>query len=95
MTVAALLAHDISRNLSIRLEGDLNTLLFVNSLAELPPANLADRKIIRVGPPDNYRLYAWIPRPAADQLFYLTVKMIDPLGRIGLATAEVPPLPTQ
>jgi len=93
--IAVLLAHDISRNLSIRLEGDLNTLLFVNSLAELPPANLADRKIIRVGPPDNYRLYAWIPRPAADQLFYLTVKMIDPLGRIGLATAEVPPLPTQ
>jgi hypothetical protein len=90
--IAVLEARNAAGGLIIRLEGRLAALAAVNSLADLPPANPAGRGIVRVGAPGSYRLYAWLPRPAADQAFRITVKMIDPLGRIGTATADVPPL---
>jgi hypothetical protein len=46
---------------------------------------------VDVTPP--YRFYAWLSRPAADQSFNITAKMIDPLGRIASLQADVPPLP--
>src|SRR5439155_13039885 len=62
------------------------------SRADLPGANPADRRIDRVGAPGSHRFYAWLPRAAADQTYSITVKMIDPLGRIGTTALDVPPL---
>ncbi|CCF85652.1 hypothetical protein [Nitrolancea hollandica] len=92
---AALEATDGTGNFTLHLSGRLDTMPFFNSLADLPPANPADRKIIRVGVPGTppYRFFSWVPRPAPDQAFQVTAKMIDPLGRIGRFTADVPPLP--
>jgi hypothetical protein len=73
-----------------RVVGRLDALPAVASLAELPSPNPADLRIMRVGTPDAYRLYAWLPRPAADQTFTATAKVIDPFGRIGRADADVP-----
>ena len=73
-----------------RVEGRLDALPAVASLAELPAPNPADRRVVRVGTPEVYRLYAWLPRPAADQTFTATVKVIDPLGRMGRTDADVP-----
>jgi hypothetical protein len=92
---AVLEARDLAGEVLARLDGRLDGLPFVNTLADLPPANLADRKIFRVGTPQ--RTYAWVPRPtgpAADQPFTVTVKLIDPLGRIAHLSADVPPWPT-
>jgi hypothetical protein len=81
----------------LRLEGALHALPGFASVAAIPPPNPADRKIVRVGTPESYRLYAWLPRPAAGPLSKLTVKVIDPLGRIGSATGDLagepPPVP--
>lgn len=90
---AVLEARDAAGGLIVRLAGRLDALPAFNSRPDLPAANPADRRIARVGAPGSYRLYAWLPRPAADQAFHITVKMIDPLGRIGSATADVPALP--
>jgi hypothetical protein len=88
-------ARDGAGNVTLHLSGRLDTMPFFNSLADLPPANPADRTIVRVGVPGTppYRFFAWVPRPVPDQGFQVTVKMIDPLGRIGSASAGVPPLP--
>lgn len=56
----------------------------------LPAASPDKRQIMRVGAPEQYRLYAWLPRPPGNQVFNLTVKMIDPLGRMGKFDAPVP-----
>lgn len=75
-----------------RIEGQLDKFIVVDNQNDLPPADPQNPAIILVGVPDNYHLYAWVPRPAADQSFRLTVKMIDPLGRIGSLSADVPPI---
>jgi hypothetical protein len=86
-------ARDAAGNLLAHLSDYLDALPAFKSRPDLPPANPAARIIARVGPATGYRLYAWLPRPASDQTFSITVKMIDPLGRIGKGTADVPPLP--
>ncbi|PFM43740.1 hypothetical protein COJ45_27870 [Bacillus cereus] len=75
-----------------RIEDQLDKLIVVDSQNDIPPADPKNPAIILVGEPDNYHLYTWIPRPAADQSFRVTVKMIDPLGRIGSLSADVPPI---
>ncbi|HJW91693.1 MAG TPA: PASTA domain-containing protein [Anaerolineales bacterium] len=81
-------ARTVSGDVITRLEESLHTLPMVASLFELPPADPVDPKIIRVGPSEDYRLYAWLPRPLGLS-FRLTVKIIDPLGRIGSAHQDV------
>jgi hypothetical protein len=89
---AVLEARDAADHVTTRLEGRLDALPFVNSRADLPAANPADRKIVRVGTSPQ-RYYVWVPRPAADQPCKVTAKMIDPLGRIANLSADIPPLP--
>jgi hypothetical protein len=89
---AVLEARDTTGSLLVRLEGRLDTLTSVQNLAALPGPNPADRCIIRVGQGSNYRLYAWLPRPAASQVFTIVIKIVDPLGRMGIAIVDVPPL---
>lgn len=61
----------------------------VIDLAQLPaPGGGAERNVARVGEADTARLYAWVPRPAGIEV-RLTVKVIDPFGRIGRAAADV------
>lgn len=63
------------------------------SPADLPkvPAPGEEHGIGALAVPPGVRFYAWIPRPSG-QTVRLTVKVVDPLGRIGRATADVPPL---
>jgi len=89
---AVLEAHDAGDKLTTRLEGRLDDLPFVQNLADLPTANPADRRIYRVSQSPQ-RFFVWVPRPAADQPFSVTAKIIDPLGRIASFSADVPPLP--
>jgi hypothetical protein len=78
----------------VRLEARLDELPMVAGLANLPPADPDHREIFRVGEVGATTRYAaWVPRPAPDESFHLTVKLIDPLLRTGRVEAEVPPLP--
>jgi hypothetical protein len=77
----------------LRLEAALDALPAFASVGAIPPANPADRKVVRVGTPESYRLYAWLPRPAPGHPGKLRVKAIDPLGRIGTASAALPDVP--
>jgi len=78
----------------VRLEGQLDRLPTVANLASLPPADPDHRAIFRVETEGATTQFAtWVPRPAADEPFHLTVKLIDPLRRIGREAREVPPLP--
>lgn len=63
------------------------------SPADLPkvPAPGEEHGIGALAVPPGIRLYAWIPRPSG-QTVRLTVKVVDPFGRIGRAAADVPPL---
>ena len=63
------------------------------SSADLPkvPAPGEEHGIGALAAPPSMRLYAWIPRPSG-QTVHLTVKVVDPFGRIGRAEADVPPL---
>jgi hypothetical protein len=78
---------------SSRTEAQLDALPAVASAAELPAPDPAAPRIVRVGPAGAFRLYAWLPRPAAGQAFAATVKVIDPLGRVGRLDAGVPAPP--
>jgi hypothetical protein len=85
---------DAAGNSLVRLEGQLDALPTVAGLANLPPVDPDNRAIFRVGAAGaTTQFAAWVPRPAPDQPFHLTVKLIDPLRRIGRVEAEVPPLP--
>lgn len=60
--------------------------------SSLPAGTPGEAQIFLVGTANNYRLHARLPRPSALATFQLTVKMIDPLGRIGTANRDVPQL---
>ncbi len=75
----------------LRLEAPLDQLLHVSEPAALPPPDPLHRVIMQVPVGTGYRLYTWLPR-VAEQTFHLTLKMIDPLGRIGGTRLAVPPL---
>ncbi len=64
----------------------LDQIQLAASADALPPA--PEGEIFRVEQGDSYRLYARLPRPPG-LFFSLTVKMIDPLGRIGIAQRDV------
>jgi hypothetical protein len=89
---AVLEARDAAGELIVRLMGRLDALPAYMSSTELPTPDSAHRSIARVVVADGYRLYAWVPRPDAGEPFDVKVKMIDPLGRIGSAAANVPAL---
>jgi hypothetical protein len=75
------------------IEDSLSDLPSVSTVAEVPPPTAG--QIARFAPPNAlYRLYTRLTRVApADKPFRMTVKMIDPLGRIGRKEVEVPPMP--
>ncbi|WP_156130319.1 hypothetical protein [Paenibacillus durus] len=75
-----------------RAEERLDAVTAVDNLKDLSAAEPGGYTIVRTGEAGSYRTYARLPRPAADQAFSVTVKIIDPLGRIGRASANVPPL---
>lgn len=75
-----------------RMKERLDAVTAVDNLSDLPPVEPGGCAIFRVGEAGSYRMYAYVPRPAADQAFSVAVKIIDPLGRIGRASANVPPL---
>lgn len=61
----------------------------INPAQLQPPAEGTERGVAAVGEGNVARLYAWVPRP--DGLgARLTVKVIDPFGRIGRAATDVP-----
>jgi hypothetical protein len=93
--VTILAAQDAAGAETERLEGALDALAFKAGLADLPPADAANPQIFRIGAAGGpgYRFYAWAARPAADQSFRVTVKVIDPLGRMASTSAEIPPIP--
>lgn len=74
-----------------RIEGRLDALTAVDSRNDLPHTIPTGSAIVRVGDADSYRMYARLTRPAVDQSFSVTVKIIDPLGRISSVSADVPP----
>jgi len=63
------------------------------SPADLPkvPAAGEEHGIAALALPPGMRFYAWIQRPPG-QTVRLTVKVVDPLGRIGRAATDIPPL---
>lgn len=75
----------------LRVEARLDMLSSVSERAALPPPDPDARGIVRIATGTDYRLFTWIPR-GADQTVHLTLKMIDPLGRIGSTSVDVPPL---
>jgi hypothetical protein len=89
--VAVVEVHDFAGSLVVRLEANLDTLPAFDSLATLPPADPTNRRIARVGPAGDYRLYVWLPRPA-EFAYRVRVKMIDPLGRISIQSEDVFPM---
>jgi hypothetical protein len=74
----------------LRLEEPLDELAVVLERAGLPAADPDHRIIICVPDGSGYRLYTWIPR--TEQTVHLAIKMIDPLGRMGSRSLDVPPL---
>jgi hypothetical protein len=74
-----------------RATAELDSVPTFASPAELPPADPANRSIFLVGTATSYRLYAWLPRPAAGQQFTVTAKVIDPLGRLAIAEGTLAP----
>ena len=87
---AALEARDTKGVPLVRLTNRLDAIPAFDRLEELPPASPGDRRIVRIGTPAKYRLYAWVPR-SRHEAVNITVKMIDPQGRITSVTANVPP----
>ena len=76
---------------AMRATAELDSVPTFTSPAELPPADPANRNIFLVGTATSYRLYAWLPRPATGQQFTVTVKVIDPLGRLTVAEGTLAP----
>jgi hypothetical protein len=90
----ALETTDAAGIVVIRLSGRVDALATIPSPSDLLPPDPAQRAILRYGGNGAApRFYAWVPRPAPDQPFHATVTMIDPLGRVGRAEADVPPMP--
>jgi hypothetical protein len=94
---AAIETHDAQRKLLHRFSDDLQNLPAIPGLAELPAPDSASLSIARLdgnpaGQPVHY--LAWAPRPADGSPFSITVKIIDPLGRITAADVPVPSLST-
>ncbi|AHV97058.1 hypothetical protein [Paenibacillus sabinae] len=82
---------DADGSVIARAEERLDAVTDVDNLSNLPPVEPGGWAIVRVGEAGSYRIYARLPRPAVDQAFSVTVKIIDPLGRIGSVSADVPP----
>jgi hypothetical protein len=74
---------------AMRATAELDSVPTFGSPAELPPADPGHRGIFLVGTATSYRLYAWLPKPAAGQQSTVTVKIIDPLGRLGIAQSTL------
>lgn len=79
---------------NVRHTGDLPALPVAADRGQVPAPGVEPRPLVRVSgtgqPP--FRYYTWISRPAAGQDFNLTVKLLDPLGRISSLEASVPVL---
>jgi hypothetical protein len=78
----------------VRQEGDLSALPGAADRSQVPTPGAGPRPLVRVpgtGRPP-FRYYTWISRPAANQDFNLTVKLLDPLGQISSLQANVPVL---
>lgn len=86
-------ARNMDGSLRLRLDGLLDALDHVDNEAALPGPQPANRRIIRVGKTAGYRLFAWLPRPPLGEPFKIELKVIDPLGRIGFGSANVPSPP--
>lgn len=84
-------AHDADGAQLARLDGRLDTMVRLTDLASLPGPTAVPQQIHRVWSGDADRLYAWVTRPAADMPLRIEVKVIDPLGRIGRAVADIGP----
>ena len=63
------------------------------ALPALPGPVLAGKQIFKVSSATGTRFFAWFPRLGDGSTFRVLLKVIDPLGRMGLADAAVPPLP--
>jgi hypothetical protein len=74
-----------------RLEAQLDTLTRIPDLAALPGPGQAVG-IQRVLTQSGDRLYVWLSRPSLGMAFAIDLKVIDPLGRVGRETVDVPPL---
>ncbi|RWP30699.1 PASTA domain-containing protein [Mesorhizobium sp.] len=74
---------------SQRIERELESTTRIESLLEMPGPSTDRIFAFQDGNLWHYR--AWIPR-TADEEFFLTVKVIDPLGRIARKTIAVGPL---
>jgi hypothetical protein len=85
---AVLEAGDAAGGLRVRLDQLAN----LADLSTLPGPELAGNRIFRVGPATGTRFFGWVSRPDQVQAFRIQIKIIDPLGRIGLGEALVPPL---
>ena len=91
----ALEASDAHGNPPIRTFERLDKLTTLNSQVDLPAPTPGAISIFRLaarkGQPVRY--LAWTPRPVVGEPFTITVKMVDPLGRITSAQVPVPLLP--
>lgn len=67
----------------------LDTLPLLPSLDIMPLKTLGQAQLFLVGTADKYRLHAILPRPPEAPRFQLTIKMIDPLGRIEIYREDV------
>jgi hypothetical protein len=102
-----LVAQGAEGNTLIRLDSPLDAVPLFTPAALLDLISSGDIGMARVGTQSNYRLYAWLPRPAfmkpprlplyehgdrpvLGPPFSITLKMIDPLGRVGSTTTQVP-----
>ena len=91
--VTTLEAVDAAGNILVRARGQVDALTNIPSPAAMPPPDPVEHVIYRYDEEGAVpRFYAWGLRPAADQPFHASVAMIDPLGRVSRAEADVPPL---
>lgn len=88
---AVLEARTQSGQLLSRTSERLDALPSFDDPADMP-ATGPGHLLARVGPSDAYRLYGWLPRAGGEFAFHATIKVIDPLGRIG-SHVEVVPTP--
>jgi hypothetical protein len=88
-------ASDEQGNPPIRLSERLDKLPALNSLADLPAPVPGAVSIFRLAVPKGQpaKYLAWAPRPVIGQPSIITVKVVDPLGRISSASVAMPALP--
>ena len=77
---------DSVQAVALRTEHALGDIPQVAAPSPTPPADLAAGAVAAVG----ITYYAWVGRPVPGQPFSVTVKVIDPLGRISQAQIDVP-----